>query len=110
MLETTSFAGEQPNRQLVYELRRRARCGIDLDELLQLIADRLAIPQGEVGRFALVDYLHMAFDVGIREAKDLVVCLERTRDGYVNREPCTGEVVVAQIEAHRDQWSENLYP
>ncbi len=110
MLETTHFEGEPPNRQLVYELRRRAFEGIDLPDLLALVAERLQIPKDEVGCFAIVAYLRMAFDVRIAEGKHFASRLERTRGGYINTEPATGEVVVAQIVANRNAWSQNLYP
>jgi hypothetical protein len=110
MLETTHFEGEPPDRHLVYELRQRAFKKVSLPELLALIAERLDIPEGEVRRIAVVAYLGLAFGLGIRLGKEFAGCLERPENDYVNTEPPIGDAVVAEIEAMRYKWSQNLYP
>lgn len=110
MLETTHFAGEPPDRQLVYELRRRALHGIDLHDLLALIAHRSGVPAGEPGRFAVALYLRLAFGVCIPQLKDLAATIERAEDHYAILDPVVGDAVVAQIEANRSEWSDKLQP
>lgn len=110
MLETTHFAGEPPNRELVYELRQLALHSTDLIQMLDLIAARIVIPAGEVWPVVLIGYLNMAFNVGIPESKSLVAILEHGTDGYILNDPDHGyaNAVMAQIEANRDGWTQNL--
>jgi hypothetical protein len=110
MLETTYFAGEPPNRKLVYELRKRALHGVELPELLALIAHGTGIPRGETGCMAIAGYLRLAFGARIPQLKELAANIERTEDGYIINDTAVGDAVVAQIEANRNEWSDKLQP
>lgn len=110
MLETTRIVGEPPDRQLVYSLRQQALHGVDLPGLLTLIADRLRLPEGEIGHFVIVLYLSLAFGVRIPEGKWLAARVDRTKEGYIITEASAGDAVLSQIEANRSEWSTTQGP
>lgn len=105
MLEETHFAGDPPDTELVYELRRAASTGTAFGELLDLIVDR-----GHGGGFGFAVYFPMSFGVPIRLMKEFA---EYVSEETSNIELASLEIVdqiLCAIEDNRETWENRLEP
>ncbi|TWT81681.1 hypothetical protein CA13_31340 [Planctomycetes bacterium CA13] len=111
MLETTRIAGDPPDAELVYALRRRALSGVDLLDLFRFITEHQQTPEGEIHRLSLFAYIRFAFGGTSEDFRDLKLLLnriERVGSRYTTTDLDVAATLASNIASNRSAWCDKL--